>query len=529
MTGSRTVVPATPDLWRMDTLAELVSWAAACHREKVAWVFGGNAGDEWTFTQIDQAVRRLAVWLQERCPEPGSRVAVMVPNRAEFPLTWLACAVAGRVMVPVNIRSRSSDTEHVLRDGDVSLVVTTPELRTVIDSVVGRLDRAPQIVEVGELPIDRCDPSPAPQPPPTGTRIVNIQYTSGTTGLPKGCMLSHRYWLEIAHSLCHNHPRVTAADTLYTAQPFSYIDPQWHVVTALLAGARLVVAERFSAHGMWADVRRNGVTLFYCLGIMPGALLAQPARVDDRVHTVRAVLASGIPAQIHADLEARWGVPWYEAFGMTESGADLVVGPEDHDAAVGTACLGRPHRGREVAVVDPAGEPVPTGTSGELVIRGVGLMDGYWRQPESTAAAFRNGWLRSGDQAMMDEQGRFYFLGRFKDIVRRSGENVSALEVESVVEQHESVARAAVVPHPDLLAGEEVKVFVVLQPGHDDGVIADVHRYCAQRLASFKVPRYWGVRPDLPMTPSERVAKAELRRDSGHLRDMSEPRTAPRR
>lgn len=181
------------------------------------------------------------------------------------------------------------------------------------------------------------------------------------------------------------------------------------------------------------------------------------------------------------------GTPWYEAFGMTESGAALIVLPRDHDEVVGRACLGSPHRGREVLVADPQGRPVPDGTPGELLVRGVGMMDGYWGRPEATAAAFRDGWLRSGDEVVMDEAGRVFFRGRIKDMVRRSGENVSAAQVE-------------------------------------EAVLPAVREHCARQLAAFKVPRYWEVRDELPMTPSERVSKAALRQDCGPHVDLGAAR-----
>lgn len=511
--------PSSPDVWRMRVLDDLVSWAADCHREKVAWVFDSQPERQWTFTQIHRVVRHLAHWLAQRCPTPGDRVVLMVPNEAAFPLTWLACASAGLVTVPVNTRSRSADTAHVLTDARPALVVTTRELRGVVDEAAALAGIDVPVATVDELPLDPGDgrPPPLPRQP---HRTVNIQYTSGTTGMPKGCMLSHRYWLEIARSLCENHPRVGPGDTLYTAQPFSYIDPQWNVVTAMLAGARLVVARRFSASGMWADLRRHDVTLFYCLGSMPAALLSQVPDPRDGEHRVRAVIASGIPTDLHAALEQRWGTPWYEAFGMTESGADLIVLPRDHDEVVGRACLGSPHRGREVLVADPQGRPVPDGAPGELLVRGVGMMDGYWGRPEATAAAFRDGWLRSGDEVVMDAAGRVFFRGRIKDMVRRSGENVSAAQVEAVVAAHPAVALAAVVPHPDPMVGEEVKVFVVLRGDSDEAVLPAVREHCARQLAPFKVPRYWAVRDELPMTPSERVSKAALRQDCGPHVDL---------
>jgi crotonobetaine/carnitine-CoA ligase len=235
---------------------------------------------------------------------------------------------------------------------------------------------------------------------------------------------------------------------------------------------------------------------------------------DDRNHRVRFVTCSAIPPELHAKLEERWGVPWYEAFGMTESGGDIAVWPEEHDELVGSGCIGRPLPHKEARIVDEADCPVPRGAVGELVVRGPGMMDGYYKDEEATRALFRNGWLHTGDRATMDE------AGRIKDMIRRSGENISASEVEEVLHQHPGLRLAACLAVPDDLRGEEVKAYVVLNAGftreqvHPESLVD----YCKGRLAYFKVPRYWEYSDDLPRTPSERIAKAILRQAKPDLR-----------
>ncbi|WP_412126560.1 AMP-binding protein [Streptomyces xinghaiensis] len=522
--GTRPAAP--PPAPAPGTLGGLVRDAARAHGDRVAWVFPHAARPRWTFAEIDAAVDRISAFLRSSTA-PGDRVAVMLPNVPEFPLLWLAAARSGRILVPVNTQARATDAAHLLRDAGPRLAVTTPVYAEVLAAAAAQAGLDLAVVPADDLPAGPDGPEGPEGPDASGAPaapgdLVNIQYTSGTTGLPKGCMLSHRYWLTIAHALRTNFPRLGEDDVLYTAQPFSYMDPQWNVVAALLSGARLVVADRFSAGRMWADIREHGVTVFYCLGMMPAALLARPPHPDDRNHAVRAVLASGIPTGLHRELEERWGVPWYEAFGMTESGADLIVTPEDHDETVGTGCVGRPHPGKRADVVDGSGRPVEPGLPGELVISGEGLMDGYWGQPEATARVLRSGRLHTGDRVRADAEGRIYYLARTKDMVRRSGENVSAREVEAVLESHPAVRTAAVVPEPDAVRGEEVKAFVVPSGGETPDP-RELLEFCRERLASFKVPRYWCVRPELPRTPSERVAKGELRADRGACWDAAAP------
>ena len=304
-------------------------------------------------------------------------------------------------------------------------------------------------------------------------------------------------------------PNITEDDVILTAQPFHYIDPQWNVALGLASGCRLVVLDRFHPSSFWSKIIEYGVTWFYCLGMMPKLLLSAPAPA--RPDTLRSVCASAIPPELHRDLEARWGVPWFEAFGMTETGSDIRLDPRDHDECVGTGCLGRAVPGREARIVDEADNPVPPGATGQLVVRGAGMMTGYFRDPDATREVFRNGWMHTGDLARMDEQGRIYFVGRTKDMIRRSGENIAAAEVERVLQLHPAVTMAAVLAEPDDLRGEEVHAVIVAADGHGATDLADLVEHCRRQLAYFKVPRYWTFVADLPLTASERVAKGELR------------------
>lgn len=491
-------------------LVELVTTAARRRPDKLAWIFDAT-GERLTFADVDRRSRELASALAAHGAGPGDRVGVMLRNQPEFPLLWLALARIGAVLVPVNTGYRELDGAHVLGHSGATLAVTTPEFADLLRTI------APRTSVERVLTLD--DLRPAGDPPaftPTPELPTNIQYTSGTTGAPKGCVLPHRYWTTLADDLATAFPAVTDTDVMLTAQPFHYIDPQWNVALGLRSGATLVVLDRFHPSTFWQKVREHGVTWFYCLGLMPTLLLRMPESSADRDHRVRAVTASAIPPDLHAELERRWGAPWYEAFGMTETGGDIRMYPDDHDALVGTGCLGRPAPHREVMIADEHDRPVPRGETGELLIRGIGLMHGYHDDPEATARAFRGGWFHTGDLARMDAEGRVFYVGRTKDMIRRSGENISADEVERVLQLHAGVRAAAVLAVPDLLRGEEVKAYVVLEDGADASP-EELAEFCASKLAYFKVPRFWTFVDSLPMTPSERVAKGELRK-AGDLR-----------
>jgi crotonobetaine/carnitine-CoA ligase len=500
------------------TLAEAVQVAAARWPDRVAWRF--DPGDVLTFADVDRLTAGYAQILGERGVQAGDRVALLLGNEAAFPLTWIALSLLGAAAVPVNPRYQTADATHVLRACRASAIVTGDEFGPLLDRLPADLPALRRIVPAAELAAGAARAGvPAGFAPPDPAGTANIQFTSGTTGQPKGCVLSHAYWTRLAGSLITDFPYLSDRDVMLTAQPFNYIDPQWNVAAALLSGAELVILDGFHPSSFWAKVREHQVTYFYCLGAMPGLLLRMPPDPADRQHRVRVVQCSAIPPALHAPLEDRWGVPWYEAFGMTETGADLRVTDADHDELVGTGCLGGPVSYRRVQITGDDGQPVPDGQTGEITLAGPGMMDGYDGDPEATAAVLRDGWFHTGDLGRMDSSGRVYHAGRIKDMIRRGGENVAAREVEEVLLTHPGVALVAVVAVPDEIRGEEVKAYYVTDgPDVTPAALAD---WCGERLARFKVPRFWQPAEDLPRTDSERVIKKQLADLAGPVFDTS--------
>jgi len=514
--GAPIAVGAAPP-WR--NVGELVREAA---RRFGAREFLRLPDRSLTFAEVDEATSRIARVLRGRGVEPGDRVALMLPNDRGWPLSWLAILKAGAIVVPVNMAYREADLAFVLEDAGAVLAVTVAERLDLFAAVAPRCPALREVLTFAEVEAAAAAaPAPAPAaadgPRPALGDLANLQYTSGTTGFPKACMLSHDYWLRLG-SLAAAWAELRGDDVVLTAQPYSYIDPQWNTIMCLIGGVPLVVLPRFSASGLWPSVREHGVTLFYVLGTMPLLLYKQPPSEQDRDHRVRLVLCSGVVPALHAALEERWGAPWREAYGLTESGIDLCV-PAAAGETVGSGVVGRPVATKEVRIVDPDGRPLPDGEPGEIATRGAPMMLGYWNRPEATADTLVDGWLRTGDLGVRDEQGWFRVVGRIKDMVRRGGENVSCAEVEGVIAQHPAVLSAALLAVPDEALGEEGLLVVLPRDGapRDAAAAEALHAFAAERLARFKLPRYVRFVDRMPLTPSGRVAKRKL------VADRSEP------
>lgn len=502
-------------------IREMILRAARRWPDRVALVFDAS-GEQFTFSELEGQTNRIAKFLADEFGiATGDKVALMLPNVSGYPLFWLALAKLGAITVPLNPAYRMEDARHLLTHSGASLVVTTRDHLDIVEEIRRTCAGLRSVLllnaDGGDEPLFEKIRSYEDCPQSADVHadtVTNIQYTSGTTGLPKGCLLTNRYWMQIADVIVSSmKPELGDGDVILTAQPFSYIDPHWNLIVSLYSGARLVVLERFRPSQFWSKVADHGVTFFYCLGAMPTLLLKMPVSDAETAHRVRRVVCSGIPADRHAELEQRYGVPWVEAYGTTETGADISDWSlEDHPTLVGTGCLGEVNPYRTARVIDEDGRDVGVDEVGQLILKGPGIMLGYYRNEAATSAAIRDGWYHSGDLVRRDAHGRFFFSSRQKDMIRRGGENISAVEVETVLQMHPDIVIAACVPVADELRGEEVKAYVVMRDPDCDisSKVTEIIEFSFEKLARFKIPRHWEFRESLPMTPSERVKKNEL-------------------
>lgn len=482
-----------------------------------------ETGTELTYDELRTDVRRLANGLSAAGVVHGSHVAVMLPNIREMPTTWLALAVLGAVMVPINVRYTEHELHYVLTDSRASHLVIHHSLAKLVERMPkGLLDVA--TIVVGEPPVgmlcwqDLVDRSSAVLEravEPSIEDLLNIQYTSGTTGWPKGCMLTHRYWLTCAkaYSACDG----LTYRRIMSSNPFFYMTPQWLMLMAFFQGATLYVAPYLSLTHFTEWLRRFAIQFCW----FPTDIVAQtPPRPEDaELSLIRGNLAIH-RADLHAELERRFRFPARAAFGMTEIGTGLMM-PIEAAEMVGSGSCGIAGPFRETRIADPEGRALPPGESGELLIRGPGMFKGYFAKPEATAGAFHGDWFRTGDLAVQDANGFVTIRGRIKEMIRRAGENISATEVEAALLGIPGIAEAAALPVPDALRGEEVKVYVVLDAGRTAEHVTpeQIITHCSSRLASFKVPRFIEYRSaPLPRSTSGKVRKPDLIDEKADLR-----------
>jgi crotonobetaine/carnitine-CoA ligase len=488
----------------------------ACRRDPEVAAIRFEDGTEISRADFLTAVDGFAAWLHDRIA-PGDRVAIVMHNRIEFMVAWIAIAAKGAILVSVNHDARRHDALHVLGDSGARVVLADAETHPLVAELAPELPDLEHLVLVDGPEPRGLEPFTAPGSPGIAelrvdpAALTNVYYTSGTTGPPKGCMLGHDYWIRFT-GLYLDLYGMGPEDRLLCCLQFFYGDPPWQLLASLRAGTTLIAMRRFSVSRFWDVVRENDVTQVFGLASIPALLLSAPPDPDDRETEVRFGLQIGIGKELHAPMVERWGFPWMEGYGLTETGLVVGMPPGEAERMIGSGSIGLPVPGAEIAIRGEAGEEVEVDEPGEIWIKAPGLFKGYLNRPEATAEALVDGWMRTGDLGRRDHDGFLYFLGRRKDIIRRSGENVAAAEVEQVLRAHPSVLEAAVVAVPDELRGEEVKAYVGLVEGESPDTVPprQLIEHCAAELATYKVPRYIAYREEFPRTPSMRVRKSEL-------------------
>ncbi|OAF16891.1 acyl-CoA synthetase [Bradyrhizobium centrolobii] len=498
------------------TIGQLVAKRAKTHGSTIAIdVF--ERGQRANYSEMDRWSNKYAHALLAFGVRKGDRVGVMLPNRIEFPILWFAMAKLGAVIVPINMRYTPREIEYVLSDTQAKFAIVDESAWSVFSAMdpwpedltthrlirVGEAsDRTATLLDelVGGVDDSSIEEDIRPDD------LVNIQYTSGTTGFPKGCMLTHDHWGVFSYqATCWEQPY----QRYLSAQPFFYIDPPGHLLKSYRQGGTLYLAPQLSSTRFISWVRQHRIE--WC---QVPELIARRAEAadEDGATCLKQTLNWGWNPDTVRQFRKRFGVRTQDAYGMTEIGFGTRMTNElDELAYSGSVGIRSPFR--ELRLVNEDGSPAAVGDVGELWVRGRGILKGYWNKPEANAALFEGEWFKTGDLMRRDELGFYWLVGRTKDMIRRSSENIAAREVEGVIREIPEIVDVAAVPVPDLKRGEEVKIFVELREGYtpDNKAVARILEHARAHLAVFKLPRYIAFTPALPRaTTSNKVLKREL-------------------
>lgn len=510
-------------------VSDLSSLLRAAGREYGERPFLFEGPTEISFAELDSRADRCARGLAARGIAPGDRVAVAGLNTADWLTLFFGAVRLGAAVVTLNVRYRETELEYMLGQSGARIAVTEAEVggfdfRGLYAAVGPRVPGLESVVWFGAPGDDGFaalladgDRRPAPAGEPGPDTPAVILYTSGTTGRPKGAVLTHAGLLASAGAQAERQ-ETGPGDLLVATLPFNHVGGiTCTVLHALVAGAAVALLPAFSPTGALEAAARHRATILAGVPTMYVLMLAEQAKAAHDLSSVRIAVAGGSnvdPPLARAIAEALPGAKVQNLYGLSECSGACVISARDDSLETVCETLGTPLQGVEVRVVDPAtGEPVPDGADGELQLRGPSLAAGYWEMPAETAEAFAGGWLATGDMVTRRADGHLVLRGRRKEMFLQGGYNVYPVEVENVLAAHPAVALAAGIGVPDRVLGEVGLYFVVPRDPAAPPSEAELVAWCRERLADYKVPRRIELRGELPTTPAGKIAKAQLQRE----------------
>lgn len=510
----------------LSTLPKTLARAAASYPSKT-WLQSDD--EKVSFSEADELSSQFANAFSNNGISASDIVLVMMPDTIEFILIWLALSKVGAIEVPVNSAYVGQLLTHVLNDSRAMTMVCHASFMSRLMDVEGSLTHLDSIVMVdpaGDYKLNdavlsrftvrrfddfyRADAAHVAAPV-NGPDMMSIVYTSGTTGPSKGVMTTQRHAFRYASTVLEA-LEMEHDDVVYTCgMPLFHVAAKWGAgYASLIKGATLAIPKKFSLGGFWSDVRMYGATITVLPGVVASLLYSQPRSPDDARSTLKkACMVPLIPE--FEDFKTRFGMRISMAYGSTECGCPTIH-PMD-EAVTDRRSVGvLKSELYEMAIFDDQDNEVAPGEIGEIVLRSKEpwiMMLGYWNRPEATVEAWRNLWFHSGDAGFKDKAGRFYFVDRIKDCIRRRGENISSSEVEGIVRQHSGVLECAVYPVPSELTEDEIMVAIIPAPGADLDP-ADLIDSLKDMMPRFMVPRYVEILDALPKTETGKIKKQEL-------------------
>lgn len=520
------------DAWKYGTLYESLQRAAGRYGDRPAYAVPPMAGRAyhpggWEITWAETLAgveEKRRIYAQAGFAR-GHRVAMLFDQRPEFFFHYYALNALGVSVVPVNPDCRRDEIRYVVEHSEASLAVAI-DSRLEDMSTVTREIGGLETVSFERFPDSLPRPlRPAPGGTPDAGTEAALLYTSGTTGQPKGCILSNEYFHTFGACYLSLGGRLAlreGEERLYNPLPLHHANClSISTPGMLLSGGCLIFPDRFHASTWWQDLAATRATAVQFQGIIPNILLKLPPCPEERRHTVRFALCAGVEPSQHEVFEKRFGFPVVEMWAMTETGR--LISDNHEPRSIHTRAFGRPNAWVEARAVDEQGRDVPADVHGELVIRHSaatprkGFFSGYLKNPEATEDAWRDGWFHTGDAVVRDESGLFHFVDRKKNIIRRSGENIAAAEVEACLTAHEKVRQVAVIAAPDEVREEEVMACVIpkrpgdaADPATREALARELFDWCFGRMAYFKAPGWVLFVDSLPTGTSAKVQKIHI-------------------
>lgn len=496
-------------------ISSLITDNASFHPHYKA-VISGDDGREFTWVELDKIVNKLTNALVGMGVHKGDRVAIYLANSPEYLFAYFAAARIGAIATPFNILFKTGEISYILNNSRARFLIGSSD--ETIQNVMGAKAQLPhleKIITVGNPVKGTVDfnslLAEAPEDFETvdcsAEDLVTLMYTSGTTGLPKGAMLSHGNFMSIA-GLNSLFVQLSDHDLYMTCAPFCHIFFVQTVLGPYYAGAGVLTLKRFDPETVLDLISRYQVTHFGGVPTMYIFMLQKYESPKYNLKYWRVAKSAGasMPVEFIKQIEEKFGVHFAESYGATETSATVVYNRLGHGRAGSVGPVGR---GNQVKVVGKSGKELPTGEVGEILVKGPGICKGYWEMPEATGEAFDGEWYRTGDLGKYDEDGYFYIVDRKKDMLICGGYNVYPREVEEVIYQHPKVMEAAVLGMKDTVRGEVPKAFIRLKYG-EEMTAQEMVDFCKERMASYKVPRNIEFLPELPKSPTGKILKRFL-------------------
>lgn len=489
--------------------------------EETAAVYGIDPGDISYADMLD----RVQEWRDKFLAADyghGHRIGLLLQNRPVFIEIWLALNSLGASVVPINPDLRVAELEYIAEHSEMVLAIVNPERLDEMQLAVNNAGLSTRTIVTTDAIPHSVTKSELAAGSGSSAECA-LLYTSGTTGQPKGCILSNEYYLNSGDWYAQTGGLISLrkdCERMITPLPVFHMNAMAVSVMGMITvGGCLTVLDRFHPSSWWDSVRKSKATCIHYLGVMPSMLMgAEPSELD-KSHNVRFGFGAGIDKKLHEIFETRYGFPLIEAWAMTETGSGGVISAHEEPRKIGTSCFGHPTSDIEIRIVDDAENQILDDTPGELLVRragnnpSYGFFSGYLKNEPETNLVWKNGWFHTGDIVTRDEDGDLHFVDRKKNVIRRSGENIAAVEVETILNRHPDISQSAVAAIPDEVRGDEVAVFLVMDGGQSNEEGAkQIVKWALDQMAYYKAPGWICFVGHLPLTATQKLLRGEVKK-----------------